>query len=112
MSGRPGLTPIGIGIVVIAVPAVLAFIFGSTGVQIAGLVVLLLEVAFIAVRPGFGPGLDGGWLALKTQGRAVPGTGPEVPDPKPDYIPEAGTPSEETWAHERELYRKKDATDA
>jgi hypothetical protein len=30
----------------------------------------------------------------------------------PDYMPEAGTPSEEAWAHERELYGEKKSADA
>jgi len=88
--------------------ALLAFVFGSSGVQLAGLLVILLEVAFIAVRPVFTPGLDGGWFALKTLGRGAPAS-PDAPVPSPDYMPEAGTASEEAWAHERELYRKKDS---
>jgi hypothetical protein len=112
MIRRPRLSPIGTGLLVVAVLALGACVFGPTGVQIAGVIVLLLEAAFVAVRPGFNAGLDGGWLALKTQGRAVPGTGPELSEPAPDYMPEAGTPSDEAWAHERELYREKDSTDA
>ena len=111
MAKRARLSPIGTGMLLLTLVAAAALSFGSSGVQIGGLVVLLLEVACVAVRPVFGPGLDGGWLALKTQGRAVPGTGPEIRDPAPDYMPRAAIPSEETWAHERELYREKGSAD-
>jgi len=38
------------------------------------------------------------------QGVAEGGSGPE---PAPEYIPEAAEPSEDVWAREQELYRRK-----
>jgi hypothetical protein len=37
--------------------------------------------------------------------------GGRSPEPVPEYIQEAAEPSEDVWAHEQELYRRKQAQD-
>lgn len=89
--------------------AILALVLGGRGLQIAGVVVLVLvAVALLADRVPHGFGRD----RAATAGRAVEIFPEEVPhsdsDADAEYIEKAAQPSEEAWAHEKELYREKE----
>lgn len=98
MRGRH-LTPVG-AIVLIVVPVGLVLVIvGSEGLKIVGALAVLLAVVAVA----------GGRLADGLRGT---GTGRgrrtrRVTYREPDYIAEAGTPSEDVWAREEARYRER-----
>lgn len=106
MERRFRITRLSAVALVVLVLALFAVVLGPTrGVQVAGLVVVIAELLMMATRPVLGPAIDNVGR-FSTFGRRVPGPD-DGSDPEPDYIAQAGTPSEAAWKRERELYRDK-----
>ncbi|MGO9959715.1 MAG: hypothetical protein ACLP50_27685 [Solirubrobacteraceae bacterium] len=118
MGGR-SLTAFGFTTLVVLVLGLVALIVGSSGLQIAGLVVIVfVALAFVAdYMSGSRMSGDTGGFSILLRGRApisIDPIGPRSlhPDTQPEYIQEAGHPSEQAWEHEQELYRLKEEEEA
>jgi hypothetical protein len=99
-----------VGLVVLLL-AVVALFLGDSTLQVIAIIVLILLL--------MGAGAGAAW-GTRSRGRVTanlyqdPSRAPtefvaDQPNPEPEYIAEAGHPSEAAWEHERRLYQKKEA---
>jgi hypothetical protein len=105
MKARLDPTPVRIVLLVIFVAGLLALIFGSSGVQVAGLIVAVLAAAVAA-----GGGMSSSFMAdsrITPSGKEVAGGSPTPADPATDYAATNPEPTEADWEREREAYRAK-----
>lgn len=97
---RIRVTPLGVVLIAVVVGGVVLGIVGSKNLQVAGLVIAALALALIAASQ-----LSVGDSPFGFSRRFMPFAHGE--DPAPDYIAEAGTPSEEAWNREEERYHER-----